>query len=175
MMMKKELADAFGGQLVFELQSAYLYLSFSAVLDYGKFPGAAHWMKMQADEEMIHANAFFAWLMNRNAEFVPQAIPRPETEQVKSPAEVFRAALEHEKTVSGRIEALAAKAVACGDFTALSFLNVFLGEQVQEEKTVQTVCDKLELAGDSRNAILFLDSELAARPAPAPLTIPAGA
>ena len=53
--MKKELASALNDQMVFELYSSYIYLGLAACLEKMKLPGAAHWMRIQVDEEIIHA------------------------------------------------------------------------------------------------------------------------
>ena len=52
------------------------------------------------------------------------------------------------------------------DFSTMTFLHFFITEQVQEERSVSNVIDKLEMAGSSREGLLFVDAELAARTAP---------
>lgn len=50
----------------------------------------------------------------------------------------------------------------------MAFLNFFVTEQVQEERSVQTIIDKLERAGSDEKALLFIDAELQTRPAATP-------
>ena len=49
------------------------------------------------------------------------------------------------------------------DRAALSFLDWYLKEQVEEESNVGGVLAKLQLIGDDKHALLLLDKELEAR------------
>ena len=95
-MISKKLAKALNEQMVFEMYSSYIYLALAAALEKNKMPGAVHWMRMQADEELIHANIFFNYLTDQNAEIELDAIPKPAI-SAKTPLEIFQAALGHER------------------------------------------------------------------------------
>lgn len=165
-MISHVLAKGINQQMVFELYSAYLYLGLAATLEKMKLPGAAHWMKVQADEEMIHANGFYTYLVGQDAEVELEAIPKPEI-NADTPVAVFTAALKHEKLVSKRIEKLADLAMKERSFATSIFLNTFIMEQVEEERNVQVIVDKLSRVGDNQSALLFIDADLAARVLPA--------
>jgi len=49
------------------------------------------------------------------------------------------------------------------DRAALSFLNWYLKEQVEEEASVSGVLETLRMIKDDKHALLLLDRELAAR------------
>ena len=49
------------------------------------------------------------------------------------------------------------------DRAALSFLDWYLKEQVEEEATVSDVLATLKLIGDDKKALLMLDKDLATR------------
>ena len=68
--MKKELASALNDQMVFELYSSYIYLGLAACLEKMKLPGAAHWMRIQVDEEIIHAGIFYNYLNDQSEDIV---------------------------------------------------------------------------------------------------------
>ena len=172
-MISRELAKEISQQMVFELYSAYLYLGFAAALEKMNLPGAAHWMKIQADEELIHANGFYTYLTGQDAEVELETIQKPEM-NADTPLAVFTAALKHEKLVSKRIDKLAELSVKEHSFATLVFLNVFVTEQVEEERNVQVVIDKLSRIGDNQSALLFIDAELATRVL-SPLALPASA
>ena len=53
--MNAAVQNAFNEQIKHELFSGYLYLSMSAHFDHENFPGFAHWMRLQAQEELAHA------------------------------------------------------------------------------------------------------------------------
>ena len=163
-MLNGELTAALNDQMVFEISSAYIYLGMAAALERMNLPGCAHWMRIQADEELIHADIFYRYINDNSAAVELQAIPKPEFDSSGVLA-VFKGALKHEKIVTSRIDKLAALAMKNNSFATLNFLNFFVTEQVQEEKSVQEIIDQLELAGNSKEALLFIDNKLAARAA----------
>jgi len=54
--MKQALQDMMNDQIKHELYSAYLYLSMSSYCESINMPGAAHWMRLQAQEEVAHGD-----------------------------------------------------------------------------------------------------------------------
>jgi len=164
-MISQSLADALNDQLKQELYSSYLYLSMSAFCDNQSLTGFAHWLRLQADEEREHAMKFFDFIQDRDGRAVLQAIPQPPRE-FGSPVNLFEQVLAHEQEVTSLIEQLYRKAVAEQDHATQIFLQWFITEQVEEEKTASQLLDTLKLAGDNKVALLMLDRELGARSAP---------
>lgn len=163
-MLNEEIASALSDQMVFEIYSSYIYLGMASALESLSLPGCAHWMKVQADEELMHANLFYQYLTDNGSAVELQAIPKPEFDSSNVLA-IFKGALKHEKLVTSRVNKLAALAMSHQSFSTMNFLNYFVTEQVQEEKSVQEIISQFELAGDSREALLFIDNKLGQRPA----------
>jgi ferritin len=154
------LEQALNEQLNRESYSSYLYLSMAAHFEAAGFPGFATWMRGQAEEEHGHAMRFFDHINDRSGRVRLQAIAEP-TSEFGAPLEVFEASLEHERSITRSIEALYEQA----DRATQAFLDWFLTEQIEEEKTVGQIVESLRLAGDSGPALLLMDRELGARPA----------
>jgi ferritin len=74
-MISKKLVDAINDQINFELLSSYLYLSMSAFMEDNNYPGAAHFMRKQAEEEVAHAMKFFKFLVEVGARVELKTIP----------------------------------------------------------------------------------------------------
>jgi ferritin len=51
------------------------------------------------------------------------------------------------------------------DYPTMVMLQWFIEEQVEEENLTGTAVDQLEMAGENRAALLFLDSRFGARSA----------
>jgi ferritin len=158
-MLTPELEQTLNDQLNRESYSSYLYLAISAHLGAAGFPGFASWMRAQAAEEHQHAMRFFDHLEDRGGRVRLQAVAEPPVE-FGTPLQAFEASLEHERFITRSIEALYEQA----DRPTQAFLDWFLTEQVEEEKTVGDIVDALRLAADSGPALLLLDRELGARP-----------
>jgi len=165
--LTKVLEDAINEQINKELYSAYLYLSMAAYCEAASLPGFAHWMRMQAQEEVFHAMKFFDHVNDRGGRVVLQAIDQPPTEWT-SPLNVFQHVLEHEQMVTGLINQLYALAVKENDYASQMELQWFVTEQVEEEKNAGDVVGQLEMIGDQTTALLMLDSQLATRMPPQP-------
>lgn len=161
-MINEKLEKAFNDQINKELYSEYLYLSMQAYFERLNLKGFVNWMSVQVQEEHAHALGMFDYLNQRGGNVVLEAIDKPETEW-SSPLAVFEQVLEHEEFVTSRINALMDVAEETKDRAAMSFLNWYLKEQVEEEDNVGNVLATLKLIGDDKKALLMLDKDLAAR------------
>jgi ferritin len=161
-MISKTLVDALNDQLKHELYSSYLYLAMSAYCDDQNLPGFAHWMRLQADEEREHAMKFFDFIQDRDGRVVLQSLAQPPRD-FGSPTGVFEQVLAHEQEVTSLIEQLYRKASAEQDHATQVFLEWFIAEQVEEEKTALQILETLRMAGDDKVGLLMVDRELASR------------
>jgi ferritin len=117
---------------------------------------------VQAAEEHAHALKFTDFLLDRGGVLVLDAVAAPAT-GFATPLAAFEAALAHEQRVSAAIQQLYEKANAENDFASYPLLQWFMGEQIEEESSVDLIVERLRMAGDNPGAILMLDSELGAR------------
>jgi len=166
-MLGKAMQDAINEQINKELYSAYLYLSMAAYAESENLSGVAHWMRMQYQEEVMHALKFFDYVNERGGRVVLAAIDQPQVE-FESPVDVFNITLEHERKVTGLINNLYALAVKENDYASQMMLQWFITEQVEEEANAGQILDTLKMVGDNSHALLMLDRELAQRAAPTP-------
>ncbi len=161
-MISQTLTDALNDQLKQELYSSYLYLSMSAYCDDKNLTGFAHWLRLQADEERAHGMKFFDFIQDRDRRAVLQSIAQPPRD-FGSPLDLFEQVLAHEQEVTSLIDQLYRKAIAEQDHATQIFLQWFISEQVEEEKTASQILETLRMAGDNKVALLMLDRELGAR------------
>ena len=161
-MLSKAMQDAINQQINAEISSAYLYLSMSAYCAAANRPGAAHWMRVQWQEELSHALKLFEHVNDRGGRAVLKAIPQPPT-AFKSLLDMFQQVLDHEKEVSAMIHRLYEAAVKEKDYPAQIMLQWFITEQVEEEKAAGEIIDQLKMIGDQGAAVIMLDRHLAMR------------
>lgn len=161
-MINEKMEKAFNDQINKELYSEYLYLSMKAYFERLNLKGFVNWFDVQVQEEHAHAMGMFDYVHERGGEVELEAIDKPETKW-DSPLACFEQVLSHEEFVTSRINALMDVAEEVKDRAALSFLNWYLKEQVEEEASVGGVLATLKLIGDDKKALLMLDKELAAR------------
>lgn len=164
-MLSPKMQEAFNEQIKNEFYSAYVYLSMAAFFETANLPGMATWMRTQAREESMHAMKIFEHLLDRNATVQLRSIPQPPV-KFSTPLEVFEQAYQHEQSVTASIHALYASAVDEKDFASRVFLDWFVQEQVEEEKTTALIVEQLRMVGNDQPGLLVLDRELGQRTAP---------
>jgi ferritin len=160
--MKQSVVDAINAQIRDELYSGYLYLAMSAHFGAENLEGFARWMRLQAQEELQHALRLYDYVIQAGGRVQLHGIDEPPAE-FGTPLSIFRQALEHEREVTSRIHELYALARSESDYPTELALQWFVQEQVQEEDNAATAVDQLELAGDSKAALLMLDAQFGSR------------
>lgn len=161
-MLSEKMQEALNAQLNAEYYSSYLYLAMAAYFDANNLSGAAHWMKLQAQEELGHALKFYEYINDRRGRVTLRAIQAPPGEWA-SPLAAFEEAFAHEQKVTGLIHDLVKQATAEKDAATGIFLQWFVTEQVEEEKSVADIVARLELVGALPQGLLLVDRELAQR------------
>ena len=137
--ISQTIQDALNQQINRELASAYVYLAMSAWADEQNLNGAASWLRLQWQEELVHATKLVDYIAQRGGRLELKAIAKPPM-KYKSLLDCFRAVLHHEEEVT-----------------------VAVNEQVEEENAPAEIISMLELAGDSPSGLLIVDRQLASR------------
>ena len=163
-MISPKMQDALNEQVRNEFYSSFAYLSMSAHFEHHNLPGFAAWMRVQAAEEYVHAMKIFDHILDRGGIVKMPAIAQPPV-QFETPVTVFEQALLQERAVTKSIHDLYALAMETKDYPARVFLDWFVNEQVEEEKTAELIVEQLKMVGEDRPALLLLDRELGQRKA----------
>ena len=161
-MISEKIQDAFNEQINAEIYSSYLYLSMAAYFDSINLNGFASWMRVQAQEELVHSMKFFDFINERGGVVVLKAIAGPPT-RWESPLAAFQEAFKHEQKVSSLINNLVDLSLEERDHASNAFLQWFVTEQVEEEASADGVIQQLKLAGDQGGGLFMIDKEMAAR------------
>lgn len=165
-MLSEKMEKALNDQINAEMFSSYIYLAMAAYFEDVNFPGMAQWMRLQADEENLHAMKFYDYVIERHGRVTLGAIDQPQAAW-DSPLAAFENAFEHERYISGRINDLVTLAIEERDHATNSFLQWFVDEQVEEEASVDAVVQDLKRVADFPAGLFMLDRELGQRTAAA--------
>jgi ferritin len=161
-MLNTKMEKALNDQLNAEMYSSYLYLSMAAYFQSINLSGFATWMRVQTQEEMVHAMKFYDFINERGGRVNLGQIEGPPAEW-ESPLAAFEAALEHEQKVTGLINSLMDLALEGRDHATQIFLQWFVTEQVEEEDSANEVIQKIKLMGDAQGGLFMIDRELGQR------------
>ena len=167
MKLSDKMLDALNTQLNNEFSAAYVYLAMSAWLEKENYPGFAKWMRMQTQEELLHALKLYDFIINCNGLIALKEV-KACTKSWTSVADIFADSLQHEETQTQRIYDLNKIAIEEGAFAVQAELQWFITEQVEEEASIGAIVDQLNMVQDNRAALLMLDRELSSRAVPAP-------
>jgi len=161
-MISKKMEEALNGQVNAEMYSAYLYLSMESYFKSLNLNGFASWMRVQTQEEMIHAMKIYDFINGRGGRVILKAIEGPPIEW-DSPLAVFEAVYVHEQKVTGLINELVNLAIKEKDHATNTFLQWFVNEQVEEESSADEVVQQLKMMENAPGGMFMLDRELGQR------------
>jgi len=161
-MFSEKMQTALNKQINAEFYSSYLYLSMSAYFQSVSLSGFAHWMRIQAQEELMHAMKFYDFVNDRAGRVILDKVEAPETKW-DSPIAVFEHVARHEHDVTQKINTLVNLANEEKDHATNIFLQWFVTEQVEEEASVAEVLHKLNLTHGEGSGLFMMDRELSQR------------
>ena len=166
------MQSALNIQLNNEFDAAYVYLSMSVWLEKNHYPGFAKWMRMQTQEELLHAIKLYDFIINCNGSIQLQEV-KAHRKEWESVHEIFSDSLEHEELQTQRIYNLNEQAINEKAYAVQAEMQWFITEQIEEEASIGSIVDQLNMVQNNRAALLMLDRELGSRAVPAPPAEPA--
>ncbi len=161
-MLSEKLLEELNLQIKHELYSAHYYLAMAAYCEGEDLSGFSNFFLEQAKEEKFHAMKFFDFVNEMDGRVKILGLEEPEND-FGSPLEVFKAALEHEKFVTGRIYELMDIAMEEKEHATISFLKWFIDEQIEEENMMKDIIASLERVQEKAEGLYMIDKELGQR------------
>ncbi len=139
-MITDRLSSLLVEQIAGELTAHMSYLGISIYFERQSLKRWAALFRAQAIEEAGHAEKIMAFLIDNEVAF---DVPPLEgaTTQYASARAALEAALASELRVTGQFDAMAVAARDEGDHRSFQFLQWFIDEQVEEERTVRSLLD----------------------------------
>jgi ferritin len=151
-LISPELAKAFNEQIGHEFGASMQYLSIAAHFYQRALTLLAKMFQEQAEEEKQHAMKFIKYLQDTKGGLQIPAIPAPKA-AFATAEEAVTAALSWEKDVTKQITALMARAVKEDDYLAMSFLQWFIDEQLEEVVKMERMLSIIKQSGE-RNLLM---------------------
>ena len=157
--MIKSVENILNVQIEKESYSSHLYLSMASWAETQGYEGIAQWLYVQADEERLHMLKFIHYVNERGGNAVISAIKAPPA-KFKDVMEIFQSVLRHEEFITASINEIVSVCNKEKDFTTLNFVQWFVAEQIQEEKSARAIIDKVKLLG--KQNLYLLDKDIMA-------------
>ncbi len=158
-MLSKKMLDALNRQINLEFYSSNLYLQMSAWCEFNSLEGCAAFLQLHAAEEMEHMQRLFTYVNETGGLAILGSIDAPPS-QFDSIVAVFEQTYKHEVLITKKINKLAKIAQDEGDFSTFNFLQWYVAEQHEEEKTFKAITDKIDMIGVEGSGLFFIDKEI---------------
>ncbi|MEX1170303.1 MAG: ferritin-like domain-containing protein [Chloroflexota bacterium] len=139
-MISDRLGSMLVEQIASEITAHQTYLGISIHFERLSLKRWAALFRAQAIEEAGHAEKIMAFLIDNDVSFDLPALHGATTHYTDA-AEALEAALASELRVSGQFDAMAAAARSEDDHRSFQFLQWFIDEQVEEERTIRGLLD----------------------------------
>ena len=159
-MLSKPIQEALNMQVQIEAESSQSYLAMASWAEIQPgLQGVTDFFYKQSDEERMHMLKLIRFINERGGFAIVPALAQPIV-TFKSIKNVFDDFLNHELKVSDSINELVNLALAEKDYATHNFLQWYVNEQMEEERTARTLRDKLELVGDDKGGLYLFDRDI---------------
>lgn len=126
-----------------ELAAHQVYMGISLHFERQSLSGWAKFFREQALEEAQHGAKIMSFLIDNDVDFALPKVPGAPTTYASARAAV-ETALASEQRVTAQFEALANAAREAQDNRTFQFLQWFIEEQVEEERTMNALLDLID-------------------------------
>jgi ferritin len=159
-MLHKNIQEALNKQIKLEAASSQAYLAMAvwAEIQPG-LDGVTDFFYQQSDEERVHMLKLIRFVNERGGFAAVPALSQP---MVTFPSlkKLFDEFLNHELQVSASINDLVDLALQEKDYATHNFLQWYVSEQIEEEKTARVLNDKLEMIGEDKSGLYLFDRDV---------------
>lgn len=159
-MVSKPIQEALNKQVQMEAESSQAYLAMASWAEIQPgLQGVTEFFYKQSDEERIHMMKLIRFINERGGFAIVPSLHQPII-TFKSLKSVFEEFLKHELQVSDSINDLVHLSLTEKDYATHNFLQWYVNEQIEEERTARTLNDKLEMIGDDRSGLYLFDRDI---------------
>lgn len=159
-MLSQTMQEALNKQVMLEASSSQAYLAMASWAEIQ--PGmdnVAEYFYMQSEEERIHMLKLMRFINERGGYALVPTLDQPIV-TFKSLKNMFESFLQHEVEVSNSINELVDLTLKEKDYATHNFLQWYVSEQIEEEKSARILNDKLELIGEDKSGLYLFDRDI---------------
>ena len=159
-MLSTSMQAALNKQVKLEAASSHAYLAMASWSEIQ--PGldnVAEYFFLQSEEERVHMLKLMRFINERGGFAMVPTLEQPIV-TFKSIRSMFEEFLSHEIAVSNSINDLVDLALTEKDYATHNFLQWYVSEQIEEEKSARVLKDKLELIGEDKGGLYLFDRDI---------------
>jgi len=161
-MLSKTMQEALNNQVRLEASSSQAYLAMASWAEIQPgLDGVAEYFFLQSEEERVHMLKLMRFVNERGGFAVVPVLQQPII-TFKSLKAMFEDFLNGEIAVSNSINELVDLALKEKDYATHNFLQWYVSEQIEEEKSARILNEKLELIGEDKSGLYLFDRDIMA-------------
>ena len=161
-MLSNSMQAALNKQVKLEAASSHAYLAMASWCEIQ--PGldsVAEYFYQQSEEERQHMLKLMRFINERGGFALVPTLEQPIVTH-KGLKSLFEEFLKHEIGVSESINELVDLSLSEKDYATYNFLQWYVNEQIEEEKSARVLNDKLELIGEDKSGLYLFDRDIMA-------------
>lgn len=161
-MLSNSMQAALNKQVKLEAASSHAYLAMASWCEIQ--PGldsVAEYFYQQSEEERQHMLKLMRFINERGGFALVPTLEQPIVTH-KGLKSLFEGFLKHEIGVSESINELVDLSLSEKDYATHNFLQWYVNEQIEEEKSARVLNDKLELIGEDKSGLYLFDRDIMA-------------
>lgn len=159
-MLSKSMQESLNNQVKLEALSSQAYLAMASWSEIQPgLDGVAAFFLVQSEEERMHMLKLMRFVNERGGFALVPALEQPVV-TFKSLKSMFEEFLKHEIMVSDSINELVDLALKEKDYATHNFLQWYVNEQIEEEKSARILNDKLEMIGEDKSGLYLFDRDI---------------
>lgn len=158
-MVSKKIEKALNDQVQQEAMASQVYLAMASWAEVQGLEGVADFLYKHSDEEREHMLKLMRYINERGGHAVVAELGKP-PKTMKSLMAMFKSILEQEVEVTKQINGIVDLCLKEKDYTTHNFMQWYVAEQIEEERMVVNLLDKLNLIGDDKAGLYLFDRDL---------------
>ncbi len=159
MSISVETMDLLNQQITLEAHASASYLAMASWCDQNAFTNSASFFYKQSEEEREHMMKIFQFINDCGGNAISPSVSNINHE-FSSLEDIFESALEQEIMVTKSIHNIVKECKSNNDYNGENFLQWFVVEQLEEEKTLRDILDLFELMGRDGIALKLIDERI---------------
>ncbi len=160
--LSKKIESILNQQVKKEGNAAQIYLSYGCWADAEGYGGISNFLFRHSQEERNHMMKVMQYIMERGGRVKITALDVPPKDP-KNIQECFEKIFQHEIDNSNAIYEIVNLSFEEKDWATWNFAQWFVKEQIEEEKLIMDLMDKLKIAGGpnaTSESLLYLDNKI---------------
>jgi len=161
-MLSKTIEQALNDQIALEAQSSFTYLGMASWADVNGYTNSAQFLYAQSAEERDHMLRLFNYINDAGGHALAPNFTVTNDDH-SSLEDLFKETLKNEQRVTESINNLVDICLNEKDHSTHNFLQWYVAEQHEEEKSFRSILDLFKIIGTDGKGLYHIDKEIGGR------------